>query len=123
MKRNSIFLFFLLASLLFSLKVNSQSLVFTHVKSRFVFPLYSGGKFKVATKDNKKYKGLVQVIDVKTVIINDEKIGAITINVKDLRSFTLRRHIWYIAAWASLIKVNKTVIVEGAKAEFKPRIN
>jgi hypothetical protein len=73
--------------------------------------MQTGGKYTLKTMDDKTFKGIVTIVDLNTIKINSLGAGEINVEVKNLKSFTERRHIWYIGAWASFIKVNKKIKV------------
>ena len=113
----------LILTIVLSVNVSKgQNLVFSKTNSKHSFPMQTGRKYTLLTKDGKTFKGIVTVTSVDIVNINAEGIGETVIEVKNLKSFTERRHIWYIAAWASLIKKNMTINVETAKVKFQPKL-
>jgi hypothetical protein len=111
----SLFLFFL------SPDVSGQWLVLS--KGNRKHNVYLGSKYIISLKDNSTFKGEIDSINSKSIMLNTKDFGVVTVNIDKIKMLKTRRHIWYIGAWASLIQVTLKYDLDKWKYHYSPRVN
>ncbi len=106
----------LFLTLFFNFTIKSQTLIFYRSKPKAEYRFYQKQKLTLHLQDGTKYKGQIDSFNENQILLNTKKTGQITVDNKNIKSFTVRRHIWYFGSrLQSLIQYNKTRDLEGYK--------
>jgi hypothetical protein len=116
MKLSFILLF--IALLFKQTTTTGQVLIFSKSKSQH--RVYKTQNLTFTLLDGTEDKGRVNSVSLNSIVINTKDKGEITLDNSNIKSFSERRHIWYLGArMRSLITYKSRHNVEGYKYKIK----
>ena len=103
----------------FTIETNAQWLLLKKGgKEHYITSYDKGLKYTLILKDGTTYKGQIDSINSKSIIISTKEAGLYTIDLEKIKAIKENKSIWVFYVYSCFIRVNKTYKLKKWKYKF-----